>query len=217
MKAIAVETEPEDLALRHLPPPCHLARSRQPATQAEHPLRRRSPLSPGEHAPRDIADPESEDEQHEPEKPGGGHPDPAGEPDAVRQHKPGRSVEVHPWRHLRRQKLLVAAPDFLCLRHASLISGRLTLCLKSMTSTACRRACKNLRIEVSVSSRWRVIGCEPRRGRVRRILRGRVPSSPLAITPACDNVRQDPGGGSVHSAGGRDVAWVPDGPRVAGS
>src|SRR5215472_10230326 len=100
----------------------------QPASQAENPLRGRPPFAPRERTPGDVADPEGDEEQRESEEPGGGHPSAACQPYALGQEKSGRRVEIHSRRRRRRDELLVAAPDFLCLCHAaSLISEWLTL------------------------------------------------------------------------------------------
>ena len=92
---LPVQAGAGDLAHRHVPPPRHPTLKRQPAPQAEHPLGRRPPLSPGHQAPREVADAESGDEQREPEEPGGGHLTTAREPDARRRCPPSCSIGVH--------------------------------------------------------------------------------------------------------------------------
>lgn len=83
-------------------------------------------MAPGECAPGDVADPEGDAEQQQPEDKGGGHLCAAREPYALRQDKLRRRVEVHPRRRLRQSKLLVPGTGLLRICHVGLASGLLT-------------------------------------------------------------------------------------------
>lgn len=120
----AAQKEADYLAYGHVVTVCYPRRLRRPASQAEYPLCRRSPLAPFEEAPCDIADSKRDDEQRQPEDNADSYPRAGREPRVLRQGKPRCRVEVHPRWHRSQTKLSVFGSDRWRFCHLGPISVR---------------------------------------------------------------------------------------------